>query len=75
MSDFYKKILDDNKQWVVNALEKDPNFFADLAKDKRRHYYGLVVQIVVFLQMKSLALSQVKFLFIEISQTWLCIQI
>ncbi len=32
MSDFYKKILDNNKQWVVNALEKDPNFFADLAK-------------------------------------------
>ncbi|MBE0391178.1 carbonic anhydrase [Flavobacterium sp. 7E] len=32
MSDFYKKILDNNKQWVVDALEKDPNFFADLAK-------------------------------------------
>ncbi|OCB75507.1 carbonate dehydratase [Flavobacterium crassostreae] len=32
MSDFYKKILDNNKEWVENALAKDPNFFADLAK-------------------------------------------
>jgi carbonic anhydrase len=32
MSDFYKKILDNNKEWVENALAKDPNFFAELAK-------------------------------------------
>ena len=32
MSDFYKKILDNNKEWVETALAKDPNFFADLAK-------------------------------------------
>ena len=32
MVDFYKKILDNNKEWVEKALEKDPNFFADLAK-------------------------------------------
>ena len=32
MSDFYKKILDNNKIWVENALEKDPNYFKDLAK-------------------------------------------
>ncbi len=32
MSDFYKKILDNNKAWVETALEKDPNYFADLAK-------------------------------------------
>lgn len=32
MSDFYKKILDNNKQWVESTLEKDPNYFADLAK-------------------------------------------
>jgi carbonic anhydrase len=32
MSDFYKKILDNNKAWVESALEKDPNYFADLAK-------------------------------------------
>ena len=32
MSDFYKQILDNNKLWVENALEKDPNYFKDLAK-------------------------------------------
>jgi carbonic anhydrase len=32
MSDFYKKILDNNKKWVESSLEKDPNYFADLAK-------------------------------------------
>lgn len=32
MSDFYKKILDNNKKWVEETLSKDPNFFADLAK-------------------------------------------
>jgi carbonic anhydrase len=32
MSDFYKKILDNNKEWVEKALASDPNFFAELAK-------------------------------------------
>ncbi|MES2574859.1 MAG: carbonate dehydratase [Bacteroidota bacterium] len=32
MSDFYKKILDNNKEWVESTLEKDPNYFTDLAK-------------------------------------------
>ena len=32
MSDFYKKILENNKKWVENSLLKDPNFFKDLAK-------------------------------------------
>lgn len=32
MSDFYKQILDNNKAWVEAALEKDPNYFEDLAK-------------------------------------------
>jgi carbonic anhydrase len=32
MSDFYKKILENNKKWVEQALATDPNFFADLAK-------------------------------------------
>ena len=32
MNDFYKQILENNKKWVENSLEKDPNYFADLAK-------------------------------------------
>ena len=32
MSDFYNKILDNNKVWVEQSLAKDPNYFADLAK-------------------------------------------
>jgi carbonic anhydrase len=32
MSDFYKKILDNNKQWVVNQLQLDPNYFKDLSQ-------------------------------------------
>ena len=32
MSDFYKKILDNNKAWVEKTLSADPNYFADLAK-------------------------------------------
>jgi carbonic anhydrase len=32
MSDFYKKILDNNKEWVESTLEKDPNYFKDLSE-------------------------------------------
>ena len=32
MSDFYKKILYNNKKWVETSLANDPNYFADLAK-------------------------------------------
>jgi carbonic anhydrase len=32
MSDFYKKILDNNKEWVEATLADDPNYFTDLAK-------------------------------------------
>jgi len=32
MSDFYKKILDNNVQWVENQLKLDPNYFKDLSK-------------------------------------------
>lgn len=32
MSDFYKKILDNNKEWVKEKLNQDPNFFTDLAQ-------------------------------------------
>ena len=32
MSDFYKKILDNNKAWVETQLSIDPEFFNDLAK-------------------------------------------
>ena len=31
MSDFYKKILDNNKQWVENKLAISPNYFKNLA--------------------------------------------
>jgi carbonic anhydrase len=34
MSDFYKKILDNNKRWVENSLALDPNYFEDLAKQQ-----------------------------------------
>ncbi len=30
--DFYKKILDNNKKWVENSLELDPNYFQNLAE-------------------------------------------
>lgn len=32
MSDFYKKIIENNKEWVESKLALDPSFFADLAK-------------------------------------------
>ena len=31
MSDFYKKILDNNKKWVENKLAVSPNYFKNLA--------------------------------------------
>jgi carbonic anhydrase len=34
MSDFYKKIIDNNKKWVENSLALDPNYFQDLAKQQ-----------------------------------------
>ncbi len=32
MGDFYQKILQNNKKWVEAMIEKDPNYFLDLAK-------------------------------------------
>jgi len=32
MSDFYKKILDNNKQWVESQLAVDENYFKDLSQ-------------------------------------------
>lgn len=32
MSDFYKKILDNNKKWVEDQLSNDKDFFKDLSK-------------------------------------------
>ncbi|MDI9309595.1 MAG: carbonate dehydratase [Limnohabitans sp.] len=32
MSDFYKRILDNNKKWVEEKISSDPNFFKDLAE-------------------------------------------
>lgn len=32
MTEFYKKILDNNKKWVEESLELDPNYFEDLSK-------------------------------------------
>ncbi len=34
-SDFYKKILNNNKKWVEQSLALDPNFFKDLAKQQK----------------------------------------
>ncbi|MFM7017309.1 carbonate dehydratase [Flavobacterium sp.] len=35
MSDFYKKILDNNKKWVESQLSSDPEYFKDLAKGQQ----------------------------------------
>lgn len=32
MTDFYKRILDNNKKWVQNQLAIDPDYFSDLSK-------------------------------------------
>jgi carbonic anhydrase len=32
MKEFYKQILENNKEWVEKSLALDPNYFADLAK-------------------------------------------
>lgn len=32
MSEFYRKILDNNKQWVESQLAIDPDYFSDLSK-------------------------------------------
>lgn len=32
MKEFYNQMLDNNKEWVLKTLEKDPNFFEHLAK-------------------------------------------
>lgn len=37
MSDFYKKILDNNKTWVENQLAVDEDYFKDLAKGQNPH--------------------------------------
>jgi len=35
MSDFYKRILENNKKWVEEQLKLDPEFFKDLAKGQQ----------------------------------------
>jgi len=34
-TDFYKKILDNNRQWVEKTLATDPDYFKDLAKGQQ----------------------------------------
>ncbi len=35
MEAFYKKLLDNNKEWVAKSLEKDPEFFSRLANGQQ----------------------------------------
>ena len=35
MEAFYKKLLDNNKEWVAKSLEKDPKFFSRLANGQQ----------------------------------------
>lgn len=35
MKTFYKQLLENNKKWVANTLEKDPDFFNRLAKGQQ----------------------------------------
>ena len=35
MDDFYKKILENNKEWVEKSLALDPNYFEHLAKGQK----------------------------------------
>jgi len=35
MTDFYKKILDNNKEYVETMLSKDPDYFMHLAKEQK----------------------------------------
>ena len=35
MTDFYKQILDNNKEWVEKSLALDPDFFTHLAKEQK----------------------------------------
>lgn len=35
MEDFYKKLLDNNKQWVTQTLNEDPDFFTHLATEQK----------------------------------------
>jgi carbonic anhydrase len=37
MTEFYKKILDNNKAWVENQLTLDKDYFKDLAKGQNPH--------------------------------------
>ncbi|MES2545754.1 MAG: carbonate dehydratase [Bacteroidota bacterium] len=37
MSEFYKKILDNNKKWVEEQISNDPEYFKDLAKGQNPH--------------------------------------
>ena len=35
MDNFYKKLLDNNKEWVAKSLEKDPKFFEKLSNGQK----------------------------------------
>ncbi|MCE2712712.1 MAG: carbonate dehydratase [Cryomorphaceae bacterium] len=35
METYYQKLLENNKKWVANQLEKDPKFFDELAKGQQ----------------------------------------
>ena len=65
MKEFYKKILDNNKKWVEESLELDPNYFEDLAKGQTPPLLW-----IEFLQMKSLAQSRERYSYIEILPIW-----
>lgn len=40
MQKSYQKLLENNKKWVAEQLELDPNFFEKLSKGKLLNTYG-----------------------------------
>ena len=75
MKDFYKKILDNNKEWVEQSLAKDPNYFQDLAKGQTPPLLWIGCSDSRVPANESLALNQVKYLYTETLPIWSCIPI
>lgn len=70
MKKSYEKLLDNNKKWVTEQLELDPNFFENLSKGQSPEYLWIAVPTAGFQLTPSLELTLVKCLYIETLPIW-----
>ncbi len=70
MEKSYLRLLENNKNWVREQLELDPDFFERLSRGQSPDYLWIGCSDSRCLQTKLLGQIQVKYLYTEILPIW-----